>query len=111
MSSMAPPYVREMARKGRIHYSDHALLVRMSERKIWIDQILAAILNGEVLDVQNFGLGKDVTVIFQEATDKTPRFYVVVATSYPEVEVITVAEFKEEAWEWLGKIMARRRKE
>ncbi len=74
MSSMAPSYVREMARKGRIHYSDHALLLRMNERQIWIDQVLAAILNGEVLEIQVFGLENDVTVIFQESTDKMPRF-------------------------------------
>lgn len=74
MSSMAPSYVREMARKGRIHYSDHALLLRMNERQIWIDQALAAILNGEVLEIQVFGLENDVTVIFQESTDKMPRF-------------------------------------
>lgn len=110
MSSMAPPYVREMARKGRIHFSNHVILHRMGQRKIWIDQILDAILHGEVLEVQILGPEKDVTVIFQEATDKMPRFYVVAATSYPEVEVVTVAEFKDEAWEWLGKIMARRRK-
>lgn len=74
MSSMAPSYVREMARKGRIHYSDHALLLRMNERQIWIDQVLAAILNGEVLEIQVFGLENDVTDIFQESTDKMPRF-------------------------------------
>ncbi len=102
-------YVREMAKKGLIHFSDHAL-ARMGERKVWIDDVLHAILEGEEIEVQDFGFESDIKVLFQEATDTIPRFYVIVATSYPEVEVVSVVEFKEEAWDWLGKIMARRRK-
>lgn len=71
---------------------------------------MAAILHGEKLEVQDIGLENDVRVLFQEATDVTPCFYVIVATSYPVVDVISVIEFEEEAWDWLGKIMARRRK-
>ncbi|MDO9535240.1 MAG: DUF4258 domain-containing protein [Bacillota bacterium] len=102
-------YVRKMAQKGQIHFSDHAL-ERMGERKVLINDTVQAILEGEEIEVQDIGSESDVRVLFQEATDTIPRFYVVVATSYPEVEVVSVCEFKEEAWDWLGKIMARRRK-
>jgi len=103
-------FVREMAKKGQIHFSDHAL-ERMGERRVWINDALQAILEGEEIEVQDFGPESDVRVLFQEATENIPRFYVVVATSYPDVEVVSVCEFKEEAWDWLGKIMARRRKQ
>lgn len=103
-----PSYIREMAKKGRINFTDHAL-ARMGERKIWIDDVWRAILDGEVIEIQEIGPGYDVRVLFQEATDTVPRFYVVVAASFPVVDVISVVEFEEEIWEWLGKIMARRR--
>ncbi len=111
MVSIAPPYVREMARKGQICFDNVHALQRMGERRIWIDQILEAILHGEVIEVQVFESKKDVAVIFQEPveSDQIPRFYVVIAACYPLVEVVTVVEFEEEAWDWLGKIMARRR--
>jgi hypothetical protein len=101
-------FVRGMAKKGCINFTDHALR-RMGERKIWIDQALEAILHGEQLEIQDIGPENDIRVLFQEATSYIPRFYVVVAASYPVVDVISVCEFKEEAWDWLGKIMARRR--
>ena len=100
-------YVRAMAKKGRVNFTEHALY-RMGERKIWIDDVLNAILNGQEIEVQDIGPKSDIRVLFQEAIDTIPRFYVVVATSYPVVDVISVAEFLEEAWEWLGKIMVRR---
>lgn len=102
-------YVRAMASKGRIKFSDHAL-ERMGERKIWVDGVFKAIAHGEEIEVQDLGPDFDVRVLLQEAVGGVPRFYVVVATSYPEVEVVSVIEFEEEAWDWLGKIMARRRK-
>lgn len=101
-------YVRAMAKSDRIKISDHAL-DRMGQRKIWFDDVMKAILHGEVIEVQDIGPDRDIRVFFQEATDAIPRFYVIVATSYPVVEVISVVEFKEEAWDWLGYIMARRR--
>lgn len=102
-------YIRKMAQKGLIHFSAHAL-ERMGERKVWFDDVLHAIWEGEEIEVQDFGSESDIKVLFQEATDTIPRFYVIVATSYPEVEVVSVIEFAEEAWDWLGKIMVRRRK-
>lgn len=105
---LQPSYIREMAKKGQINFTKHAL-VRMGERKIWIDDVREAILYGEVIEVQDKDPRCDIRVLFQEATDKVPRFYVVVAASFPTVDVISVAEFEEQVWEWLGKIMARRR--
>lgn len=101
-------YVRAMAAKNRIKFSNHAL-ERMGERKIWLDDVFKAIEHGEVIEIQDRGPGFDIRVLLQEAVGGTPRFYVV-ATSYPVVEVVSVIEFEEEVWEWRGKIMARRRK-
>lgn len=104
---LQPSYIREMAKKGQLNFTEHAL-ARMGERKIWVDDARKAILDGEIIETQDIGPGYDVRVLFQEATDTVPRFYVV-AASYPVVDVISVVEFSEEVWEWLGKIMARRR--
>ncbi len=105
-SSVQAAYVRAMAKAGKVHYSDYALS-QMGARKIWQDQVNKAIAEGEELEVQDLGPKKDVRVLFQQATKDVPEFYVVVATSYPVVEVVTVCRFREEVWDWTGRIMVR----
>lgn len=110
MISHQATYIRSMAKNGRIKFSGHAL-DRMGERKIWYSEVLKAILQGEEIENQpGKNKGEDVKILFQEATEDTPAFFVVVACSSPEVEVVTVSFFKEEAWEFTGKIMRRVRR-
>lgn len=104
--SIQSSYVRAMAQAQRIEISNHAL-DRIGEREVWLDDIYKAIEQGEEIEVQDFGHDKDVKVLFQEATDRLPEFYVIVATSYPVVEIVSVCLFEDECWEWLGKTMKR----
>lgn len=101
-------FIREAARKGQIKYSNHAQL-RMGERKIPRLLIDNAILNGEVLEIQNFP-EKDVKVVFQSIPGTNDDFYVIVAASYPQVVVVSVCYFMEEVWEELGNLYQRREK-
>jgi hypothetical protein len=104
-------YIRAMAKEGKLIFSEHAI-ERMGERKIWKSSIINAILEGEEIEIQDkFDNTQNIDgkVLFQETTDDTPKFYVVVAASFPVVEVITVCYFKAEVWEWTGKIMRRMR--
>lgn len=101
-------YVREMARKNKITISKHAF-EKIEERGIWLDDVFKAIEQGEQIEIQNFGPRKDIRVVFQEATDDEPSFYVIVATSYPTVDIVSVCRFKEECWEYLGKTKKRRK--
>jgi hypothetical protein len=110
--TLSANYIRAKAKEGKLIFSQHAI-ERMGERKIWKSSIINAILEGEEIGLQgrlDNIQNKDVKVLFQEATDDTPEFYVVVAASFPVVEVITVCYFKDEVWEWTGKIMRRMRK-
>ncbi len=100
-------YVRAMAKEGRINVTNHAY-DKLGEREVFLDDVYNAIDKGEVIQIQNHGPDKDIRVVFQEATDKVPEFYVIVATSYPIVDIVSVCLFKDECWEWLGKTMARR---
>lgn len=105
--SMAEKLIRNCASKGMLKYSNHSV-VRMGERKIWRHQVEDAIINGKVIEQQNIQ-NEDVKVLFQEATAETPQFYVVVAACLPEPEVVTVAYFEDEVWEFVGRIPQRRR--
>lgn len=106
--SIAEQYIRKCAAVGQIKYSAHAV-IRMGERCILRPLVDDAILNGQVIEQQD-NPDEDIKVLFQEATSETPSFYVVVAACMPEVEVVTVARFEEEAWEFVGKITRRRRR-
>ena len=102
--SIQSSYIREMARVGRINFSNHAF-DRIGERSIWIEDVYKAIYEGEEIEIQYIGSNYDIRVLFHQETNDIPEFYVIVATSYPAVEVISVCRFKDECWEWLGKIM------
>jgi len=102
-------YARQKAAKGEINFSQHAM-DQMGDRKIWIDEVYTAIANGLEIELQTFE-DKDVRVLFQESTEKIPRFAVVVAVDYPEVNVVTVFRFEDEdKYEYNEKIMCWRRK-
>jgi len=95
-------YIRQKVTYGEYQFSQHAV-EKMTERKIWIDDICQAITNGQVLEVQDFGK-MNVKVIFQEATCEIPSFAVVVAADYPVVQIVTVFRFKEEkGYEYIEK--------
>nr|WP_291353422.1 hypothetical protein [Desulfosporosinus sp.] len=52
--------------------------------------------------------GRDIKVIFQQATGGIPCYYVVVADSSPFPEVITVCSTIDEVWEIINGILKRR---
>lgn len=107
MSEFAEKYIRTNAQQGRLDFSEHAQK-RMNERCILIEDIINAICNGKVIEIQNFE-GEDLKILFQEATDKKPEFYVVVAATDIPV-VATVARVKSEVWAYINGVMKRRLK-
>lgn len=52
----------------------------------------------------------DVHVIFQEATEKKPEMYVIIAASYPYPVVVTVCRTMDEVWEYCNGFLKRRKK-
>lgn len=106
MCELAIQYIRKNVHKGYFEYSQHAL-ERMLEREIEDYQVVNCILKGVIIEVQKFD-NQDIKVLFQEATEKTPEMYVVIAASYPYPVVATVCRFEEEAWECIDGIMKRR---
>ena len=103
---MAERFVREMVEKGNVKYSEHAIQ-RMGERKILRPLVDYSILNGEVLEIQDFP-HEDIKVIFHSVDGPTDPFYVIVAASFPQVVVVSVCFFLEDVWEQLGDIRVRR---
>lgn len=106
--SIVRGYVRKKVEDNNYYFTGHALQ-RMGERMITTDQVIAAILNGQEIEIQKFE-NKDVRILFQEATEEIPEFYVVVAASYPCVAVLSVVRFEEEAWEFVGNVARRMKK-
>ncbi len=105
---MAERFIREMVEKGNVKYSEHAIH-RMGERKILRPFIDHSILNGEVLEIQDFA-GEDIKVIFHSAGESAEPFYVIVAASFPQVVVVSVCFFLEDVWAQLVDIRIRRGK-
>lgn len=105
---MAERFIREMVEKGNVKYSEHAIH-RMGERKILRPFIDHSILNGEVLEIQDF-TGEDIKVIFHSVDESADSFYVIVAASFPQIVVVSVCFFLEDVWAQLGDIRVRRGK-
>lgn len=101
-------FIRSAARSERFRISYHALQ-RMNERGISYAQVRDAMLAGDVVEVQRHPPPDDVKVLLQEDCDGIPRLYVVVAACDPP-EVVTVCEFLEEVWEYLGSMRRRRKR-
>ncbi|WP_238988832.1 hypothetical protein [Calorimonas adulescens] len=49
-------------------------------------------------------------MIFQEATEKKPEMYVIIAASYPYPVVVTVCRTMDEVWEYCNGFLKRRKK-
>lgn len=80
---------------------------RMAERQIDIEKVLECILEGKTIEVQKDRVTDDIKVLFQEATDKTPEIYVVVAALDTPL-IITARRTKDEAWECVDSVLKRR---
>ncbi|MDI6604075.1 MAG: DUF4258 domain-containing protein [Thermoanaerobacteraceae bacterium] len=107
MNDMAEQWIRKCVKNGLLDYSSHAIC-RMIERQIEDKKIIECILYGKVVELQpQF---KDIHVIFQEATDKDPEIYTVVAAAYPYPLVVTVCRTIEEVWECYNGLLKRREK-
>jgi hypothetical protein len=107
MSEISVQWIKELTKKGLIEFSGHAL-DRMIEREIEDKKVIECILYGKVIEIQtNF---EDIHVLFQEATDKNPEIYVVVAASYPYPVVVTVCKTDSEVWEEINGLLKRRSK-
>lgn len=100
-------YIRQKAAKQEIGVSPHAL-ENMGLRKIWYHDALEAVVSGKEIEIQTFE-GKNVRVLFQESTNNTPRFCVIVAADHPEVQIVTVFNFVEGKFEYLEKQKCWRR--
>lgn len=108
MTLIPEQYIRAFAKQRKLNFSKHSL-DKMKERRIRDHQVYDCVCNGEMVEKQEHG--RDVKIVFQEATDNQAGFYVVVAASYPLPEVVTVCLTWEEVWENLGTIMKRRKRD
>lgn len=104
--SIPEKYIRQCVERGFIYYTQHAIL-RMGQRGIHHTLIENAIINGEVLEIQDFP-DEDIKVVFHSVEDIHDPFYVIVAADYPQVAVITVCYFLDDVWDQLGTIRRRR---
>lgn len=107
MTSVQGSLIRQLAKKRQIVFSEHAL-ERMFERGIEITNILESIQSGEEIEVQDFGPHEDIRVLFQEATNDIPGFYVVVAACFPRALVLTVCLTEQEIWQYKNGKLVRR---
>lgn len=79
----------------------------MAERQIDIEKVLECILEGKTIEVQKDRVTDDIKVLSQEATDKTPEIYVVVAALDTPL-IITDCRTKGEAWECVDSVLKSR---
>lgn len=105
MNEISVQWIKELTKKGFIEFSGHAL-DRMIEREIEDKKVIECILYGKVIEIQTSF--EDIHVLFQEATDKNPEIYVVVAASYPYPVVVTVCKTDSEVWEEINGLLKRR---
>ncbi len=108
IDSYQTSYIRQKAEKGEFTVSPHAI-ENMGFRKVWLDEVLEAIVHGEVIDTQTFK-EENIKVIFQQSTEEVPRFAVVVAADYPEVVIVTVFNFEKDKFEYIESQKRWRRK-
>lgn len=99
--------IRGKIKEGLYSVSQHAHQ-RMAEREVEQEKVIECILSGKTLEIQEDKKADNIKVLFQEATDKTPEIYVVVASSEPPV-IVTVCRTEEEVWESVDNVLRRRR--
>lgn len=105
IEKLADRLIRKRVSEGCYRVSYHAHQ-RMGEREIDIDKVLECTLKGETIEFQKDRTTDDIKVLFQEATDKTPEIYVVVAALNTPV-IITACRTKDEAWESVDNVLQR----
>ncbi|TDA68586.1 MAG: DUF4258 domain-containing protein [Clostridia bacterium] len=99
--------LRKAAKDRSYIISKHAHQ-RMGERDIAEQDVARCAARGEVLEIQDHG--RDVKVLVRGVDSEGREFYVVAALRFPDPPVIvTVARFREEAWNDLGPFKKRRR--
>ncbi|HYE12461.1 MAG TPA: DUF4258 domain-containing protein [Patescibacteria group bacterium] len=108
IEQLAEKLIRKKISEYIFDVSKHAS-ERMAERHIDIEKVLQCILKGETIEFQRDKITDDIKVLFQEATDKTPEIYVVVAALDTPL-IITVCRTKGEVWECVDDVLHRRRK-
>jgi hypothetical protein len=108
IEQLAEKIIRKRISDGEFDVTNHAL-ERMAEREIDIEKVLECILEGKKIEIQEDKRTNDIKVLFQEATDKTPEIYVVVAALDTPL-IITVCRTKDEVWESVNNVLRRREK-
>lgn len=106
IEQLAEKLIRKRISEDRFDVSAHAHQ-RMAERQIDIEKVLECILKGQTIEFQKDRATDDIKVLFQEATDKTPGIYVVVAALDTPL-IITACRAKDEAWECVDSVLRRR---
>jgi len=108
LEQLAEKMIRKRVSEGDFDVTDHAF-ERMSEREIDIDKVLECIIKGKTIEFQTDKRTNDIKVLFQEATDKSPEVYTVVAALETPL-IITVCRTKDEAWKCIDNVLKRRGK-
>ncbi|EKQ55446.1 MULTISPECIES: DUF4258 domain-containing protein [unclassified Clostridium] len=108
LEQLAEKMIRKRVSEGDFDFTNHAI-ERMSEREIDIDKVLECIIKGKTIEFQTDKRTNDIKVLFQEATDKSPEVYTVVAALETPL-IITVCKTKDEAWECIDNVLKRRGK-
>lgn len=106
IEQLAEKIIRKKVSQGNFDFSRHAL-ERMAEREIEYDKVIDCIIDGKAIDFQNNKGAGDIKVLFQEATDKEPEIYTVVAASETPV-IITVCRTDKEVWKCIDNVLMRR---
>lgn len=106
IEKLAEKLIRKRVSEDCFDVSAHALQ-RMAERQLDIEKVLECILRGQTIEFQKDKATDDIKVLFQEATDKTPEIYVVVAALDTPL-IITVCRTKDEVWECVDSVLKRR---
>lgn len=106
LEQLAEKMIRKRVSEGDFDVTDHAI-ERMSEREIDIDKVLECIIKGKTIEFQTDKRTNDIKVLFQEATDKSPEVYTVVAALETPL-IITVCRTKEEVWKSINNVLRRR---
>ncbi len=104
MYDFAIESIRKHAINEDILFTAHALM-RMSERKIGLDSVIHCLINGKVIETNEYD--EDIKVLFQEQSGRIPRFYSVVAFGRPP-RVITVALTDFTVWDYIDGLLRRR---
>ena len=102
---IAEQHIRNCAAKNKLRFSRHAI-DKMRALCIRHEQVFECAIHGRFIERQYHG--REIKLVFQEATSANPEYYVVIAASIPIPEVVTVCTKLEEVWEILNGIIKRK---